>query len=180
MFRENSKHYKNAKSVTRITSTVDTMVENSHLKNERIDVIKADVQGAELEVFKGARKALAQATFVYFEGSTVEYNEGGACLYEVDAFLRSQGFFLYDYGEMSYNNAFRTKGLGQFDGRSKCCFPTPVGRPTCSYLHHTHPSFLQSCTYDPTPIGSHSISKLRVLNFVATVRMPSHQTFRRM
>jgi hypothetical protein len=77
------------------------------------------VQGAELAVFKGARRALSQATFVYFEGSTVEYNEGGACLYEVDAFLRSQGFFLYDYAALSYDEVFKTKGLGQFDGRSE-------------------------------------------------------------
>jgi hypothetical protein len=129
MFRENSKHYENAKSVKRITSTVDTMVENSHLKNERIDLIKADVQGAELEVFKGARRALSQATFVYFEGSTVEYNEGGSCLHEVDAFLRSQGFFLYDYDDKNYNKAFKTLGLGQFDGKPEYCFPSPIGRP---------------------------------------------------
>jgi hypothetical protein len=108
------------------------MVENSHLKNERIDVIKVDVQGAELEVFKGARKALSQATFVYFEASVVEYNEGGACLYEVDAFLRSQGFFLYDYAAMDYNEAFRTKGMGQLDGTSEYCFLAPVGRPSCT------------------------------------------------
>lgn len=119
MFRENSKHYVNDKPMKRITSTVDSLVQNSHLKNERIDIIKADVQGAELAVFKGARRTLSQATFVYFEGSTVEYNEGGACHYEVDAFLRSQGFFLYDLGVFMYNDAFKTMGLGQFDGRSE-------------------------------------------------------------
>jgi FkbM family methyltransferase len=116
MFRENTKHYEKDKSVERITHTLDSMVESSHLKNERIDVIKVDVQGAELVAFQGARKALSQATFVYFEGSTIEYNEGGSCLYEVDEFLRSQGYFLYDLGAFGYNNVFKTQGLGQFDG----------------------------------------------------------------
>jgi FkbM family methyltransferase len=177
MFRENSKHYVNDIPVKRITSTLDTMVENSHLKNERIDVIKVDAQGAELVVFKGAIRTLSQATFVYFEGSVVEYNEGGACLYEIDAFLRSQGFFLYDYDAMDRNDAFFTRGLGQLDGRSEYCFRALVGRPTCSYLRRTHPSFPQSCTCDPTPIGFPVISPPRVLNFVATAGMgPSQPT----
>jgi hypothetical protein len=144
MFKENSKHYVNDKPVKRITSTLDTMVENSHLKNERIDVIKVDVQGAELVVFKGAKRALSQATFVYFEGSTVEYNEGGSCLYEVDAFLRSQGFFLYDYNAKEYNDAFKTRGMGQFDGRSRLFPNSMVGLdcfPTRNYLRRTHTSF---------------------------------------
>jgi FkbM family methyltransferase len=118
MFKENTRHYANAKSTERINFTLDSIIEGSHLKNERIDVIKADVQGAELIVFQGGKKALAQATFVYFEGSTVEYNEGGACLYEVDAFLRSQGFHVYDFHDMTYNDAFKTRGAGQFDGKS--------------------------------------------------------------
>ena len=57
-----------------------------------LDFIKIDVQGAELIVLKGATKALSRATFVQFEAGAIEYNRGGACTFQVDAFLRQQGF----------------------------------------------------------------------------------------
>jgi FkbM family methyltransferase len=116
MFRERSNFYANDKPVEHVSKTVDTLVKQSFLRDEVVDVIKADVQGAELLVLQGATSVLQQATFVYLEASTVEYNEGAPCFYEVDAFLRSQGYFLYDVALLSYNDAFRTFGLGQYDG----------------------------------------------------------------
>jgi Methyltransferase FkbM domain len=86
------------------------------MAGKRVDLIKVDVQGAELLVFAGGHKLLEQATFVQVEGSTIEYNEGGSCSYEVDDLLRKYGFFLYDISDMSYNAAlFKTTGLGQYD-----------------------------------------------------------------
>jgi hypothetical protein len=99
-----------------LTDTLDDIVASSSIAGKHIDIVKADVQGAELLVFSGGTKVLEQATFVQLEGSTVEYNEGGSCFYEVDAFLRSHGFFLYDIADLQYNGRlFRTPGLGQFD-----------------------------------------------------------------
>lgn len=117
MFRENTKYYAKDVAVERITKTVDTIISNSNLmKNTKVDFIKADVQGAELVALQGATAALEQATFVQLEGSTIEYNSGGACLYQVDAFLRSKGFYVYDFGDLATNpKLFGTKGVGQFD-----------------------------------------------------------------
>jgi len=116
MFRERSKFYENDTPVTKTTATLDNIVTSSHVSSLSVDIIKVDVQGAELMVLQGARQALSKATFVQFEGSTVAYNEGGSCTWQVDAFLRSQGYALYDLGERTFNpEIFKTPGTGQYD-----------------------------------------------------------------
>jgi FkbM family methyltransferase len=117
IFREHSKHFVGLKPLQKTTKTVDSIVSQSNLLQDTVvDIIKADVQGAELMVFQGASRALEQASFVQFEGSSIEWNEGGSCWHEVDVLLRSHGFYLYDMGDFLYNpGAFKTKGVGQFD-----------------------------------------------------------------
>lgn len=72
-----------------------------------------DVQGAELIVLQGATKALQEASFVLFESGTIEYNEGSACWYEIDEYLRQHGFYWFDIADIARNPAFKTPGLGQ-------------------------------------------------------------------
>jgi len=122
MFKEDSKHYADAKSSTRTTITLDDAIKISHLKNNDkgvkdyiVDFIKVDVQGAELLALQGGLKTLAEASFVQVESSLTEYNPGGACFYEVDEFFRSQGFYLYEMTEFFRNPSFKTMGIGQFD-----------------------------------------------------------------
>lgn len=121
MFRENSKHYADSKSVKRTTITLDDAISASHIKQNGgmdssvVDFIKIDVQGAELLVLEGGSKALAEASFVQVESSSTEYNSGGACFYEVDEFLRSHGFFMYDAEDVEKSEAFKTLGWGQWD-----------------------------------------------------------------
>jgi hypothetical protein len=116
LIKENTRFYEGVKPTERITETLDNLVASSFLADKWIDIVKADVQGAELLVFAGATHALQQATFVQLEGSTVEYNEGSACFFDVDALLRSHGFFLYNIEDLQRNEAlFKTSGLGQFD-----------------------------------------------------------------
>ena len=112
MFCEQSHHYDNIKSDTRTTSKLDTLV--GHM--EHIDYLKIDVQGAELMVLQGATETLKRVTFVQMEASVVEYNRGGACWFDLDAFMRHHGFYFYDLADYFYNpNAFHSKGIGQFD-----------------------------------------------------------------
>lgn len=119
MFRENTKLFANDRPITRPSRTLDQEVADSFLRDEVIDIVKADVQGAELVVFQGAIDTLKQATFVQFEASTVEFNAGAPCTHEVDAFLRSQGFVLHDMAAFNYNvPGFHTYGVGQYDGTS--------------------------------------------------------------
>jgi hypothetical protein len=46
--------------------TLDSIIASSFLCDQVIDVIKADVPGAELAVSQGATQALGEAVFVYF------------------------------------------------------------------------------------------------------------------
>jgi len=118
IFREDSRHYANQQPVQRTTVTLDDAIQQSHLlRNESfIDYVKADVQGAELLVLEGAKRTLAGASFVQLESGTTKYNTGGAaCFWQVDAFLRENGFYWYDIDDLTRNPAFKTLGLGQFD-----------------------------------------------------------------
>lgn len=56
-------------------------------ENKKIDVIKIDVEGHELSVFKGGRKTLAKTQFVLFEDFLAEKSLA-------IQFLKEQGFFV--------------------------------------------------------------------------------------
>ena len=104
--------------IYRTTKRLDTARERSFLKDERVDILKLDVQGAELTVLQGAGDILKEVSFVQFEASVVEYNKGGSCNFEVDEeFLREHGFYLYNFGDIMRNNAhaFHSPGVGQYD-----------------------------------------------------------------
>jgi FkbM family methyltransferase len=73
MFQENSIHFANVEPQTRTTSKLDTLV--SHM--EHVDILKLDVQGAELMVLSGASETLRRATLVQFEASLQSNNKPG-------------------------------------------------------------------------------------------------------
>lgn len=60
-----------------------------------VDMIKIDVQGGELDVFKGGIKALADALVIWTEVEFVELYEGQPLFAEVEQFLRAQGFIFH-------------------------------------------------------------------------------------
>jgi FkbM family methyltransferase len=61
--------------------------------NARRAILKLDVQGFELSVLRGARRALANCAYVYAECSHVPLYTGQALYPEVEAFLSSEAFF---------------------------------------------------------------------------------------
>ena len=67
-------------------------------------LIKADVQGAELEVLSGAPAALAAAEAVLLELSVAQYNEGAAVVARV-AQMDAWGYAAYDVAELSYSRS---------------------------------------------------------------------------
>lgn len=79
---------------------VETMTLDSYLKNigkEKIDFMKLDVEGAELEILKGAKKTINSGLL----GLSVEvcFNQTRSkqpLFPQIDIFLRSSGFNLYD------------------------------------------------------------------------------------
>lgn len=116
MFREQTESYTNAEPTKRETSTLDDLVASSFISQTSINLVKIDVQGAELMVLRGATRVLEQASFVQLEYSVVEYNQGGACYWEVDAYLRQAGYAMLDVWDLNYSpTLFGTPGLGQYD-----------------------------------------------------------------
>jgi FkbM family methyltransferase len=59
---------------------------------EHLDLLKIDVQGAELQVFTGGRSKLAEAVTIHTEISFVNLYHGQPSFGEIDLELRQQGF----------------------------------------------------------------------------------------
>lgn len=81
--------------------TLDTVVEQKEFPLP--DMIKMDVQGAELDILKGASKCLAHAKDVILELQKVEYNKGAPLRDEVISFMGIRGFYLKNSGPFCDN-----------------------------------------------------------------------------
>jgi FkbM family methyltransferase len=74
------------------TATLDAVVRANGWPTP--DLIKMDVQGAELDVLKGARRCLRTCKDLILELQTVEYNRGAPLRDEVIAYMEAVGFVL--------------------------------------------------------------------------------------
>jgi|688.fasta_scaffold00357_12 FkbM family methyltransferase len=72
------------------TVTLDAVVNLKKLPKP--DLIKMDVQGAELDVLKGAQETLSNCNHVILECQSVEYNKGAPLKDEVITYMESLGF----------------------------------------------------------------------------------------
>jgi len=89
---EVEKYFPESSKVTKITTTLDVAVS---IKNFPLpDLIKMDVQGAELDILKGASNCLEHATDLILELQRVEYNVGAPLKDEVIAWLQERGWEL--------------------------------------------------------------------------------------
>ncbi|MDX2114042.1 MAG: FkbM family methyltransferase [Planctomycetota bacterium] len=80
---------------------------------ERVDFLKIDVQGYELEVLKGAERLLRSGVVaVYSEAQMTEIYEGAAMFSDIDLFLRGRGFELFQVLEIF---------SGGVERRTTCC-----------------------------------------------------------
>jgi len=77
-----------------------------HWKSASRAFLKIDVQGYELEVLRGALKALRHCAYVFVECSEVSLYEGQALRPEVQSFLEKQGFLL----RSRHNETYDKKG----------------------------------------------------------------------
>lgn len=68
----------------------------------QIDIMKLDVQGAELLVLKGASETLQRCDFVIMEVALMQYNAGAPLLADVIAFMKDHGFLAIDVIENHY------------------------------------------------------------------------------
>lgn len=91
-YREKSSHYDNAGSFRLPCFTLDGVMDGQGPAMPPPDVIKIDTQGAELDIFAGASKALRTATIIMCEVPFVPFNAGAPAIGEYLDFFRSHDF----------------------------------------------------------------------------------------
>lgn len=89
---ETSGAFNESHKTKRITVTLDTLVQQNGW--ELPELIKIDVQGAEIDVLKGAQMSLDSCKDIILEAQFVNYNDGAPKLAEVVEYLQSIGFVL--------------------------------------------------------------------------------------
>ena len=75
--------------------TLDSRIENVGLGTPIL--MKLDVQGFEIEILKGGKRALGASEVVITEASLLPYNEGAPLFADVVAFMHQEGFAVYDF-----------------------------------------------------------------------------------
>jgi len=100
LYRENTVHYTGSGYTTRkvVTSRLDSLVAAQKL--DPPDLIKIDVQGAELDVIAGGPDALSHAQALIIETSILNYNRGAPLFGEVVAAVTALGFRCVDFCEL--------------------------------------------------------------------------------
>lgn len=95
------------------TNTVDNFCAGSEISC--IDILKLDVEGAEVKVLEGASKMLSKQAIklIYSEVMFIPHYDGGCMFHELDAFLNRYGYTLYNLyhlrsarnGQLKWGNA---------------------------------------------------------------------------
>lgn len=80
--------------------TVDGVIKETGAKGPFL--LKADVQGAELDVLRGAEDTLREAEYVVLEVSFFKFFENGPECCDVVTFMKSKGFVPYDLCGLQY------------------------------------------------------------------------------
>jgi FkbM family methyltransferase len=65
-------------------------------KNDKIGIMKLDVQGFEMNVLQGAEETLKRTSLILLEAGNHDVYVGSPKYYEIDEYLRAHGFTLYD------------------------------------------------------------------------------------
>ncbi|CAK9051592.1 Hypothetical protein SCF082_LOCUS28315 [Durusdinium trenchii] len=143
MFRERSDLFVDprfAETLVLRTRSLDEVVSEVFRGERCCDLLKADVQGAELTVLLGGLKTLSQAQLVLLEAPVLPYNEGAPSFSEVIAFMAAHHFELVDVADATYSEGvFRVLHLDLlFAPRSSRLrrLPLPGGiRPRPTHPH---------------------------------------------
>jgi FkbM family methyltransferase len=71
--------------------------------DEGFDLIKMDIQGAELDVIRGGLAIVRNSRYLLLELQTHDYNLGAPHFEEVVAFLHDEGFAVFDIVDLMYS-----------------------------------------------------------------------------
>jgi len=91
-YKENTSAYSDKHKQLKLGYTLDTIVQRNYWPFP--DLIKMDVQGAELDILKGASNCLATCKDIILEAQHVDYNLGAPKIEEITKYLESCGFKL--------------------------------------------------------------------------------------
>jgi FkbM family methyltransferase len=91
-YKETTGAFNDSHKTKRMTMTLDTIVKQNGWRKP--DLIKIDVQGAELDVLLGAKDTITECNDIIIEAQHVDYNEGAPKFEEVKMYLESIGFEL--------------------------------------------------------------------------------------
>ncbi len=94
VFEESSDYERQYSEKTQ--TTLDHLLQN-YPEFARLDFLKLDVQGYELEALKGASKTLQNTELVLMEASFIPINKGCPLIGEVIAFMSARDFRLLDF-----------------------------------------------------------------------------------
>lgn len=89
-YKENTVHYNETHAVHEIGRTLDSVVSENNW--ELPDLIKLDIQGAEVDVLRGAENCLKHCNDVILEAQHTEYNIGAPLKEDVIEYMSSIGF----------------------------------------------------------------------------------------
>lgn len=93
-YKENTPFFTEQHRVKKIARPLDELV--AEMEFPLPDLVKIDVQGAELDVLRGATKTLEKCNDIIIELQHEEYNIGAPNMVEVGEYLNSIGFELVD------------------------------------------------------------------------------------
>lgn len=95
------------------TTTIDSFCNKENI--ERIDILKLDVEGAEIKALKGAHNKLSShaVTLIYTEVMFISHYEGGCLYHELAGLLEQYGYTLFNLynlkrakdGQLRWGNA---------------------------------------------------------------------------
>ena len=101
IFKERTAHFADVQPVRRRTTTLQKL-----LGNQRFDLVKLDVQGAELEVMKGGEALIRRADFVLLELPFMgQYNTAAPTFLEHMVYMDGLGFVPYEIPEFHREGA---------------------------------------------------------------------------
>ena len=101
-FRENSRHYDHVTPQSVEADTLDQIASGGRLPPP--DFIKLDTQGSELDILRGAPRALSAAHLVLIECPITAYNLGAPKIGEYLAFMESSGFIPVELTDTHHAN----------------------------------------------------------------------------
>jgi FkbM family methyltransferase len=96
LYKENTVWYSKGEKQTVTTKRLDDC---NYFDGAPIDLIKMDVQGAELDIIKGGGNTIKNATFVLMETSLLQYNQEAPLIDSVVEKMVSMDFCMWDIVE---------------------------------------------------------------------------------